>query len=84
MQEVDASFGIGIALEVAEHLPKEHEETFLDNLIGIAKDDGWIILSWAKKGHGGLGHVNEQNEDYVLLQRWLKKDGLVKNKRQLN
>jgi hypothetical protein len=25
-------------------------------------------LSWAKKGQGGLGHVNEQNEDYVLAK----------------
>ena len=62
----DREFDCVISLEVAEHLPLKYEETFLNNLIGIAKDDGWIVLSWAKKGQGGLGHVNEQDEDYVL------------------
>lgn len=66
--QANQKFDCVMSLEVAEHLPKEHEQTFLDNLIGIAKDDGWIILSWAKKGQGGLGHVNEQNEDYVLTK----------------
>ena len=65
-QHADKKFDCVMSLEVAEHLPKEHEETFLDNLTRIVKEDGWIILSWAKKGQGGLGHVNEQNEEYVL------------------
>jgi len=60
------TFDCVMSLEVAEHLPPEHEQAFLDNLTGIAKENGCIILSWAKKGQGGLGHVNEQNEDYVL------------------
>lgn len=62
----DRRFDCVLSLEVAEHLPKKHEEAFLTNLTSIAKPTGWIILSWAKVGQGGLGHVNEQNEEYVL------------------
>jgi hypothetical protein len=66
--QANKKFDCVMSLEVAEHLPKEHEEAFLNNLIGIAKEDGWIVLSWAQEGQGGLGHVNEQNEDYVLAK----------------
>lgn len=65
-KQAEKQFDCVMSLEVAEHLPKEHEDTFLDNLIGAVKEDGRILLSWAKKGQGGLGHVNEQDEEYVL------------------
>lgn len=52
-----------MSLEVGEHLPKQYEQTFIDNL--IANADKGIVLSWAKKGQGGHGHVNEQNNDYI-------------------
>jgi hypothetical protein len=39
-QQANKKFDCVMSLEVAEHLPKEYEETFLDNLIGIAKKDG--------------------------------------------
>jgi hypothetical protein len=52
-----------LSLEVGEHLPKEHEDTFLKNITGHAKDG--LVLSWAKKGQGGLGHVNEQDNAYI-------------------
>ena len=64
-----------VSLEVGEHLPKEHEKTFLDNIVNHAHKG--IVLSWAKKGQGGLGHVNEQNNDYIeaeLLKRNWKRD----------
>ncbi|NGX28180.1 MAG: hypothetical protein K940chlam1_00355 [Candidatus Anoxychlamydiales bacterium] len=64
-----------VSLEVGEHLPKEHEKTFLDNIVKHARNG--IVLSWAKKGQGGLGHVNEQNNDYIeakLLERNWKRD----------
>ncbi len=52
-----------MSLETGEHLPKEYETIFIDNLIAHA--DQGIVLSWAKKGQGGHGHVNEQNNDYI-------------------
>jgi cyclopropane fatty-acyl-phospholipid synthase-like methyltransferase len=52
-----------ISLEVGEHLPKQFEDIFLDNLHNNNRNG--IILSWAIKGQGGIGHVNEQNNDYI-------------------
>ncbi|EKE08644.1 MAG: Methyltransferase type 11 [uncultured bacterium] len=64
------------SLEVGEHLPKEHEQAFLDNVVNTATKG--IVLSWAKKGQGGLGHVNEQNNDYVEAQ--MHQRGWVRDK----
>lgn len=45
-----------VCLEVGEHIPKEFQDTFIDNLVKLAKDG--IILSWAGTGQNGFGHVN--------------------------
>lgn len=55
-----------ISLEVGEHIPREHEQTFLDNLVKYA--DRKVILSWAIPGQGGLGHVNERSFEYIVRQ----------------
>ena len=52
-----------MSLEVGEHLPKEFEDTFINNLHNNNKYG--IVLSWAIKGQGGDGHFNEQNNDYI-------------------
>lgn len=52
-----------ISLEVGEHLPKEFETIFIENLVRHC--DKGIILSWAVVGQGGYGHFNCQNNDYV-------------------
>jgi cyclopropane fatty-acyl-phospholipid synthase-like methyltransferase len=52
-----------LSLEVGEHLPKQYEEIFIDNLIRHAEKG--IVLSWAIVGHGGYGHINEQSNDYI-------------------
>jgi hypothetical protein len=52
-----------VSVEVAEHIPKEFEHIYIDNLVRHAKEG--IILSWSKVGQGGHSHVNEQNFDYV-------------------
>ncbi len=56
--------GTVICLEVAEHIPKQFETFFLDNVTGLV--DKYLLISWAVKGQGGHGHVNEQGRDYVL------------------
>ena len=52
-----------LSLEVGEHLPKQHEAAFLEN---CHRHNGCgMVLSWATRGQGGTGHVNEQDNDYV-------------------
>jgi cyclopropane fatty-acyl-phospholipid synthase-like methyltransferase len=52
-----------MSLEVGEHLPCEFEDIFINNL--HHNNTKGIILSWALKGQGGHGHVNEQDNDYI-------------------
>jgi hypothetical protein len=56
--------GAVICLEVAEHIPQKYESIFLDNLQLLTSK--YLFMSWAIKGQGGHGHVNEQDKDYVL------------------
>lgn len=56
--------GSVISLEVAEHIPAEHEKTFIETITGAC--DEWLVLSWAIKGQGGCGHHNEQDAAYVI------------------
>ena len=53
-----------VSLEVAEHIPKKYESTFLSNLARHAKTG--IILSWARPSQQGYGHVNGRDIEYVL------------------
>ncbi len=52
-----------MSLEVGEHLPKQFEDTFIQNLHN--NNMYGIVLSWAIEGQGGHGHVNERNNDYI-------------------
>ena len=55
-----------MTLEVAEHIPADFEEIFLDNVIRHARSG--IILSWAVPGQGGYHHVNLRSNDYVIAK----------------
>jgi hypothetical protein len=55
-----------LCLEVGEHIPKEFEQMFLNNVTNMAIKD--IVMSWAPPGQGGTGHVNLQEQSYVLEQ----------------
>ncbi|XP_071116135.1 uncharacterized protein [Haliotis cracherodii] len=52
-----------ISLEVAEHIPSQYEEVYVDNIARHAKIG--IVLSWAVPGQGGLSHVNNRPLSYV-------------------
>ncbi|WAR15522.1 hypothetical protein MAR_005627 [Mya arenaria] len=52
-----------ISLEVAEHIPKKFEDTYVDNIVRHAAEG--IILSWAVPGQGGYSHVNNRPLKYV-------------------
>lgn len=53
-----------ISFEVGEHIPKQHEQQYVENLIKNANVG--LVLSWAIPKQGGHGHVNERtNEDLI-------------------
>lgn len=68
-----------ICLEVGEHVPKQYEQKFLDNIANWCDDK--LILSWAipwipnVQGGEGTGHVNEQENSYIIDQ--MKNRGFV-------
>jgi SAM-dependent methyltransferase len=59
--QINRKFDLVISLEVAEHLPKEFAETFIDSL---AKLGDVILFSAAIPFQGGTHHLNEQWPDY--------------------
>lgn len=63
-KEIETEKGTVLCFEVSEHIPKEYEDVFLRNVVNAST--GLIIISWAVKGQGGHGHVNEQDAGYVI------------------
>lgn len=58
---LDRTFDLAISLEVAEHIPQHHAETFVNSLAGLAPV---VLFSGAIPFQGGVGHVNEQWPTY--------------------
>jgi hypothetical protein len=52
-----------MSLEVGEHIPKQYEKIFIDNLNN--NNTKGIVISWALPNQGGLGHFNEQPNNYI-------------------
>lgn len=52
-----------LCLEVFEHIPKEFESVFVDNIVRHC--DNKLIISVAHEGQQGLGHVNCRPDWYV-------------------
>lgn len=52
-----------MSLEVAEHIPKDFEPVYIDNMVRHSREG--IILSWAVPGQGGLAHINNRPFSYV-------------------
>lgn len=52
-----------LCLEVAEHIPQQHEEVFLQNLDRHNRQG--IVLSWSDN-EGGNGHVNRRSNRWVV------------------
>ena len=53
-----------MSLEVAEHIPRQFESIFIDNIVRHAKEG--VVLSWAVPGQDGNSHVNPRSFDYVV------------------
>lgn len=64
-----------LSLEVGEHIPAKHEDTFIQNLIRNSKN--YIILSWALEGQEGDGHINCRMNDYIINK--MVSSGFVEN-----
>lgn len=62
---VDRNFDLSMSLEVAEHLPPERAQGFIDELCALAPV---VLFSAAIPGQGGHHHVNEQWPAY-----WVEK-----------
>jgi SAM-dependent methyltransferase len=71
VQDLTADFQLDpvdflLCLEVCEHVPKQYEDALLKTIDRHISPGGVLVLSWAVVGQGGLGHVNCQNNDYVI------------------
>lgn len=58
---INRKFDLVISLEVAEHLPKESSDHFVETLISLGD---YIIFSAAIPNQNGDGHINEQWPTY--------------------
>jgi len=56
-------FDIGYSCEFLEHIPAKYMKNYMEDF-NLCKS---IIITAAPPGWGGIGHVNEQSEDY-----WIK------------
>lgn len=70
--QIDRKFDLVVSLEVAEHLPVECAEIFIDS---ITKLGPVILFSAAIPFQGGVCHVNEQWPHYWL--RYFKKNNYL-------
>ncbi|MEL7487450.1 MAG: class I SAM-dependent methyltransferase [Pseudomonadota bacterium] len=61
--DLERSFDLVITLEVAEHIPPEKAETFLETL---TRHGDVVLFSAAIPRQGGTGHVNEQWPEYWI------------------
>ena len=59
--KLNKTFDLAMSLEVAEHLPSDQAEIFVETLTKLAPV---ILFSAAIPGQGGMGHINEQWPDY--------------------
>lgn len=75
---LEKKFDCVLSLEVGEHLPKEYEQIFIDNLVNHSNN--LIIISWAIPGQGGEGHYNEQDNRYIINE--FQKRNFIINKEE--
>lgn len=52
-----------MSIEVAEHIPRDMEYTFVYNVLSLCTNS--TVVSWALPGQGGHHHVNLRSNSYV-------------------
>lgn len=55
--ELGRQFDLVTCLEVAEHLPPEHDETLCRSIGRHLQRGGWLVFSSAHPGQSGEGHI---------------------------
>ena len=68
VKDLTIDFDLGVmgnilCLEVFEHIPRQYEQVFVDNIVRHC--DKKLIISGAHEGQQGLGHVNCRPDWYV-------------------
>jgi len=58
------SYEFVLCLEVGEHIPRKHEQVFIENVCKFCKKH--LVISWAIPGQGGTGHFNERPNSYIV------------------
>jgi hypothetical protein len=58
-------FDLAMSLEVAEHIPPHLADAFVDL---IARTADRIVMTAARPGQGGQGHINEQPQSYWVAK----------------
>jgi FkbM family methyltransferase len=64
--ELPRTYDWVLSLEVGEHIPREFEQSFINNLHRY--NTKGIVLSWAVPGQGGFGHVNERENQQIAVK----------------
>ena len=59
-----------LSLEVGEHIPREFEQTFLDNIANHCTKGA--VVSWAVPKQQGRGHFNCRSNSYIIGQMQLR------------
>jgi SAM-dependent methyltransferase len=59
--DIDRTFDLVVSLEVAEHLPADCADRFVDSLVGLGPA---ILFSAAIPNQGGHNHINERWQSY--------------------
>ena len=71
------TYDLAVSLEVAEHLPEEAGDVFVDSLTRLAPV---VLFSAAIPGQGGVDHINERWQDYwaerFALRRFVPLDAI--------
>lgn len=62
--DLGKKYDLVLSLEVGEHIPKEYEDIFIDNV--LEHTNKYVLISWAIPNQSGDGHVNECPNEYII------------------
>jgi len=61
--DIKGKFDLTICFEVAEHIDNKFSETLVKN---VTKNSKTVLFTAAKKGQGGMDHINEQDPKFWI------------------
>jgi 2-polyprenyl-3-methyl-5-hydroxy-6-metoxy-1,4-benzoquinol methylase len=60
---IKGKFDLTICFEVAEHIDNKYSEILVKN---VTKNSKTVLFTAAKKGQGGMDHINEQDPEFWI------------------